>query len=95
MVSPDKKGPEGYAADRNYLTEAVDYCRKFGIEFWGINENPQQRDWTGSPKQYAHVYIDDTAFGCPLRDALHTDLKVVDWFVVGPAVMEMIESRVK
>lgn len=92
----DRRDPsrscEGHAADRDYLREAVDFCRSRGIEFWGVNRNPEQASWTDSPKQYAHVYIDDAAFGCPMRDSFKTTRKMVDWAVVGPAVLEMIRT---
>ena len=61
---------------RNYLQEAVDYCRERGIEFWGVNRNPDQISWTTSPKVYAQVYIDDLAIGVPIKDG------VVDWDAV-------------
>jgi hypothetical protein len=49
-----------------YLTDAVNWFKENGIELFGINENPDQKSWTNSPKPYAHLYIDDAAFGCPL-----------------------------
>ncbi len=48
------------------LREAVDYLRYNGIHLYGINRNPDQDDWTTSPKAYGHVYVDDAAIGCPL-----------------------------
>lgn len=48
------------------LDEAVSYCENKGIVFWGVNENPSQKQWTDSPKAYAPIYIDDAALGCPL-----------------------------
>lgn len=84
---------EGHKADRAYLTEAVEWCRKRGVEFWGVNSNPGQGSWTLSPKQYAHLYIDDAAFGCPLRDFPRAgSRKVADWTVIGPAVIAMLKS---
>lgn len=75
------------------LAEAVEFCRERGVEFWGINENPEQKSWTTSLKQYAHLYIDDAAFGCPLRDFPRSGSRqIVDWSIVGPAVMEFIEK---
>jgi hypothetical protein len=52
------------------LEEAVKYCKTFGIEFYGINENPQQHTWTESKKAFCHMYIDDAALGCPLYGSL-------------------------
>lgn len=64
----------------NPLTEAVEFCRDRGIEFWAVNENPEQSEWTGSPKVYAHAYIDDAAYGCPLRASINPrGRSSVDW----------------
>lgn len=52
--------------DGTELVEAVAYCNENGIRFWGINKNPEQHEWTNSNKQYAQMYIDDAALGCPL-----------------------------
>lgn len=46
------------------LQEALDWCKERGLEFDGVNESPAQ--FSTSPKQYAKLYIDDAAFGCPL-----------------------------
>lgn len=48
------------------LDDAIEYCQQSGIELFGINTNPDQHEWTMSPKCYAHIYIDDAALGCPL-----------------------------
>jgi len=71
------------------LDDAVGWCTQQGIVLSGINENCDQYTWTSSPKAYAHIYIDDAAFGCPLRQA-GSGKWVVDWDIVGPAVMEKI-----
>lgn len=85
---------DGREDGRNYLTEAVDFCRANGIEFWAVNENPDQKSWTQSPKAYAHIYIDDAAFGCPLRKGPKPDSrKVVDWNKVGPKVMKILKGE--
>lgn len=61
------------------------------IPLWGINANPEQAGWTGSPKAFAHLYIDDMAFGCPLMDLSFRGARpVVDWWAVGPAVLARI-----
>lgn len=76
------------------LTAALEFCQSQGIKFDLINENPQS--WTTSNKAYAHVYIDDTAFGCPLRENPRQGGKpIVDWEKVGPAVLEKIQERTK
>lgn len=46
------------------LQEAIDFCKKKGLEFDGINESPEQ--FSTSNKQYAHIYIDDSNLGVPL-----------------------------
>lgn len=83
---------------RDPLTAAVEFCRQNGVEFWAVNGNPEQAEWTGSPKAYAHVYIDDAAFGCPLLQlGLRQDgtkaRAVVDWLKVGPAVLKLIDDH--
>lgn len=71
------------------LSDAVRFCLDQGIEFFGINHNPSQLSWTDSPKAYAHIYIDDMAFGCPLVTPV-TGRAYVDWSVVGPAVLRLL-----
>lgn len=89
----DGVSPEKNKADRDYLGEAVAFCRSHGIEFWGINQNPEQASWTQSPKVYAHIYIDDAAHGTPLREMPRSGSRLaVDWDEVGPSVMSQLES---
>ncbi len=79
----------------NVLTEAVEYCKARGIEFYGINHNPDQDSWTSSNKVYAKYYIDDAAIGCPLRESSRMGARpFVDWEIVGPMVMEKITKNV-
>lgn len=74
------------------LQQAIDFCFENGVTFEFANEHPQE--WTTSPKAYAHVYIDDAAFGCPLRENPRMGGRpFVDWDEVGPSVMAMIESK--
>jgi len=74
------------------LSDAVEHCRKNGVEFFGVNSNPEQSEWTTSPKAYAQLYIDDAAFGCPLRENPKAGGRpMVDWSIVGPAVMRMLD----
>lgn len=75
------------------LTDAVEFCRKHGVEFWGVNENPTQKSWTCSPKAYCHIYVDDAAFGCPLRENMRLGGRpYVDWSEVGPRVLSIING---
>jgi len=78
------------------LSEAIRFCRENGIEFWGVNHNPEQIEWTMSPKAYAQVYVDDAALGCPLREnPSAAGRPIVDWDRVGPLVLGLITGRRK
>lgn len=92
MRSDSRKG-EG-KENGPVLTQAVEFCRANGIEFWGINENPEQGSWTCSPKAYAQIYIDDAAFGCPLRENPN-GRPFVDWDQVGPAILNILQEHFK
>jgi hypothetical protein len=48
------------------LADAIQWFIDNDIPLYGVNENPDQKSWTASPKVYAHIYIDDAALGCPL-----------------------------
>ena len=75
------------------LTDAVNYIQGNGIQLYGINKNPTQVHWTSSPKAYGQLYIDDAAFGCPLIQPERFQRPCVDWEVVGPAVMKMLDKE--
>lgn len=77
----------------NLLTDAVQYLETNGIRLFGINENPDQKEWTSSPKAYGHVYVDDLAFGCPLIHPKNFARPCVDWKKVGPQLEHMCLSR--
>ncbi|HIQ37186.1 MAG TPA: hypothetical protein EYH36_04200 [Desulfocapsa sulfexigens] len=79
MRSDDAEGKE-------YLRDAVQYFEKNDIALFGINHNPDQDSWTKSPKAYGELYIDDSAFGCPLIHPPTFNRPCVDWKLVGPAV---------
>jgi len=77
------------------LSDAVAFCNEANIDFYGVNANPDQH-WSKSPKAYAHVYIDDAAFGCPLRENPRAGGRpFVDWDEVGPKVLQMIKDEQK
>lgn len=57
----------GEVVSSGTLQDAVDWFKKNGIPLWGINENPKQKEWTLSPKIFAHIYIDDSDLGIPLK----------------------------
>ena len=77
----------------DYLDAAVRHCREHGVLFDSVNEGIDDRDWTSSPKAYAHVYIDDEAFGCPLIDSKEMGARpMVNWDVIGPDLLRRIEK---
>lgn len=62
------------------LTDAVKWFEERNIPLFGINENPEQKVWTSSPKPYCHLYIDDAGLGIPLKyDKSLCDRGFVDW----------------
>lgn len=66
--------------DGDTLTQAKEWLESRGITLFGVNENPTQARWTGSPKAYGHIYIDDAALGCPVKRSRHAKGRpVVDW----------------
>jgi len=66
-----------------FLTDAVNWFKDNDIELWGINENPDQKSWTSSPKAFANFYIDDMAVGCPLHSAGDVEKPFVNWDMIG------------
>jgi len=70
----------------NYLTDAAEWCRSRGIEFWSVGVNPEQHEWTTSRKAYANLYIDDAAACTPLTRPDGFRRPCVDWSVLGPVV---------
>lgn len=78
VKDPKSTDPEICKLSGDFLTDAVAWCKDRGLEFWGVNENPEQSAWTKSNKVYAHGYIDDAALGTPLLE-LHKKRPVVDW----------------
>ncbi len=45
------------------LDEAVEFCRKKGLEFYAINQNDPEEQTSGTKKVIADVYIDDRNLG--------------------------------
>ncbi|MCF6186726.1 MAG: hypothetical protein L3J49_04525 [Desulfobulbaceae bacterium] len=77
----------------NVLQDATQYMETNGISLYGVNRNPDQDSWTSSPKAYADIYIDDSAFGCPLILVKGFARPCVDWKKVGPEVEHMCLNR--
>lgn len=69
------------------LDKATKWFKDRKIALWGINENPEQHEWTSSPKPFANIYIDDAALGCPIMFIDGVRHPVVNW----AKVREMLE----
>lgn len=58
---------EGYNINKQYLTEAVNFCRENGIEFDAVNETILERDFRCEKckkrKPHADIIIDDKNLG--------------------------------
>ena len=61
------------------LDAAVKWFSDRKIVLWGVNRNPEQEEWTASPKVYADWYIDDSALGCPIMFIDGVRRPVVKW----------------
>ena len=76
-----------------HLVPAVQWFKDRGLFLSGINSNPGQSSWTHSPKVYAHIYIDDTAFGCPLIKPPGFKRYCVDWESVNDKLLSLKTSK--
>lgn len=61
------------------LEKAIKWFKDRNIELWAVNENPEQKQWTESPKVFADVYIDDAALGCPIMFIDGVRRPVINW----------------
>ena len=78
----------------HFVDEAVEFCRQNGILFAAVNGHvPGDREDFWSAKAHANIYVDDAAFGCPLIEATVSSRPMVDWSVVGPAILERILEK--
>lgn len=74
---------------RYVLDEAVEWFEKNDIPLYGINTNPEQKDWTSSPKAFGQLIIDDIALGCPTKvDKKKSQRPFVDWEKVEELLIE-------
>lgn len=65
------------------LQDAINWFEERNIPLFGINQNPEQYTWTSSPKPYANLYIDDAAYGCPIKyDRTLSDRPFVNWNII-------------
>ena len=66
--------------DNERLKDAEQWFESNNIPLWGVNNNPEQKKWSSSPKIYAHLYIDDAALGVPLKlNKKISNTYFVDW----------------
>ena len=72
----------------DFLREPVRLFAENKVPLLGLNVNPSQSSWTSSPKAYAHVYVDDAAFGCPLVKE-PGKRPYADWGIIGPSLLDM------
>ena len=71
-ITPDTEG--------RFLNDAIKWFMDNDIPLYGAQTNPDQKNWTESPKCYAQLYIDDAALGCPLIiDKEISERPFVDW----------------
>lgn len=61
------------------LEKALEWFKEHDITLYAVNENPEQKSWTSSPKVHADLYIDDSALGCPIRFVDGVPRPVADW----------------
>lgn len=62
-----------------YLEDALKWFKDNNINLYGINNNPDQNEWTTSPKVFADLYIDDLNIGIPLIYSNICEKPHVDW----------------
>ena len=66
-----------------YLEDAVNWCKKKGIELYGVNENPDFLHDEKARKVFFDLLIDDKSIGIPIAafyDAPRSRIqRVVDW----------------
>jgi hypothetical protein len=61
------------------LEKAINWFKINDIPLYGVNNNPEQSQWTKSPKVYANLYIDDGGCNIPLKKDSLSRRPYVDW----------------
>ena len=77
------------------LEEAEQWFKDNDIPLWASNKNPNQ-NWSTSNKQFANMYIDDAALGCPLTVDFKKSMRsFVDWQKIAEILtsIEVIDKR--
>lgn len=72
-----------------YLEDAVKWYGDKGISLDGINTDPEQTEWTQSPKCFCNLLIDDVALGMPMIQVEGFVRRCVNWCVAE----NILESR--
>ena len=73
-----------------YLEDALWYLKANWVNLYGINKNPEQDNWSDSPKAHCDVYVDDLAMGCPLiKHVTGKHPPYVNWLHVRKHFVEM------
>lgn len=70
------------------LDLAVKWFEDNDIELFGVQANPTQHRWTGSPKAYGQLYIDDCGLGCPTKFTEEHG-RIVDWEKVREMLIDL------
>lgn len=74
----------------DFLDDAVNWFKENDIPLYGVQTNPQQKEWTGSPKAYGQLHIDDAGIGCPLIiDPKLSSKPFINWKEVEKMLVEM------
>lgn len=75
-------------SDKNemHLDAAVNWFKEKEITLFGINENPEQKEFSLSPKVYANYYIDDKSLGTPCK--VDSEDPYVDWSSIEKILIE-------
>lgn len=89
MRGNNRKDWLGREYDNSLLSDALLWSSKENIKWSGINSSPANQDWTDSNKQFADLYIDDMALGCPLKHYKGSP-PFVDWKEVLMKVNKLI-----
>lgn len=63
---------------KDTLADAINWFNENKIPLFAVNENPTQNKWTDSNKIFAHLYIDDSALGVPVKIDEEGN-RFVDW----------------
>lgn len=72
-----------------YLDEAVEYLIQNGVELYGINEHPYQKQLTDSPKVWADLFLDDRSLNFPtIVDKSISEEPFADWKKIEELLIE-------